>query len=151
MHLLTPIFNYLYLPMISLFIMNNICKFIIHSASVGNSCIAIGSETFRGRQSKQHLQFAIFTPLLPLLTFFWIFPFLKNVGHVEWNRIPLRWHFENRPFRSWDIKEGPYNPLPLIGVAKSLRLVGLRQTKWCLKFRFVRSWLTSGTCMYAPL
>ena len=64
-------------------------------------------------------------PYTPFYKFF-NFLFFRNVDHVEVKRMPL--NFKNRPVRTGDLKGGPKQPpLPLIGVARSLPLIGLRR------------------------
>ena len=88
----------------------------------------------RDKQSKIQLKFAVFLPLIPPYLYFSHFYFLDM--QITLSEIKCRLNFENRPVRSRDIKGSPKqpHPLPLIGVARSLPLIGLtsQQRPWIM-------------------
>ena len=75
--------------------------------------------------SKKYLKFMVFAPLIPLFYEFLKFLFFRNVDHVEAKRMPfefLKSTGKNRRYQG-GVLNNP--PLPLIGVARSLPLIGL--------------------------
>ena len=75
--------------------------------------------------SKKYLKFMVFAPLIPPSTNFWNFLFLEV--QIMLRRIECRLNLKNRPVRTRDLKGVLNDPLQLIGVIRSLPLIGLKR------------------------